>query len=316
MPDRADSPPDTDPRLDAAGRWCLRLAEGALGPEEQARFQAWLDADPENLRAFEDAVGVWRAVGETSLTPEVLGMRRDALHGFEAAKRERWGGAPGRRPARWIPAAAAAALLLVVGGAVAARLMLAPADYRTGVGERRVLVLRDGSKISLDAATEVKVRYTGHARRLWLERGRAKFDVAKDAARPFTVAAADKVVRATGTEFTVELLRGEVQVVLYEGHVAVLETGEGAKPEPLRLAGAAASGAKGPAVPVEADEVLTPGRELTAPVKAATAEVSPIDPVRSAAWEGGQLFFDHEPLATAVERMNRYSREKLGVGDA
>ena len=70
---------DTDAHLDAAGAWCLKLADGTLEPAERAGFQAWLEADPENRRALEDAVGVWRAVGDTSLTPELLALRRDAL---------------------------------------------------------------------------------------------------------------------------------------------------------------------------------------------------------------------------------------------
>src|SRR3546814_17339617 len=40
--------------------------------------------------------------------------------------------------------------------------------------------------------------------------------------RPFSVAAAGKIVVATGTEFSVELLGRETRVILYEGHVAVL----------------------------------------------------------------------------------------------
>ena len=172
---------DTDARLDAAGAWCLKLADGALEPAERARFQAWLDADPENRRALEDAVGVWRAVGDTSLTPELLALRRDALTGFEDANRARLRGPRRRGAGRWKSAlAAAACLALVVGGAWIVHFAFAPIDYRTGIGERRVAVLRDGSRLSLDAETEVKVRYSDGARRLWLERGRAKFDVAKD----------------------------------------------------------------------------------------------------------------------------------------
>jgi transmembrane sensor len=308
---RALTDQDTDPRLDEAGAWCLRLADGALEPADQTRFQAWLDADPENLRAFEDAVGVWRAVGDTSLTPELLALRRDALSGFETANRERW--RKRRRPplGRWIPTAVAACFVATLGGAWIVGTLLSPLDYKTGVGERRVVVLNDGSKLSLDAATEVKVRYSDKARQLWLEAGRAKFDVAKDPSRPFTVAAADKLVRATGTEFSVELVQGQVQVVLYEGHVAVFNHTDGAAPQPLKLA---APGSRALSA-VEADVVLTPGRELVAPVQVARAEVIPADPVRSLAWEGGQLAFAGETLASAVERVNRYSDRKLKIGD-
>jgi transmembrane sensor len=37
--------------------------------------------------------------------------------------------------------------------------------------------------------------------------------------------------------------------------------------------------------------------------------------VQSLSWEAGQLSFEDEPLASAVARMNRYSRTQLVVGD-
>src|SRR3546814_10479709 len=52
--------------------------------------------------------------------------------------------------------------------------------------------------------------------------------------RPFSVAAAGKIVVATGTEFSVELLGRETRVILYEGHVAVLN-GSAATRDTLKL---------------------------------------------------------------------------------
>ncbi len=162
-------------------------------------------------------------------------------------------------------------------------------------------------KLSLDAATRLDVRYRGARRELTLERGRAKFDVAKNPLRPFTVAAGDKLVVATGTEFSVELLRRQVRVILYEGHVSVLTKGAGASTDtPIRLAQHSAP----------ADQVLTPGRELVATIAAPVASVTLTDPARTLSWEGGQLVFVDEPLASAVERVNRYSSAKLEIGDA
>src|SRR5207245_1904198 len=46
-----------------------------------------------------------------------------------------------------------------------------------------------------------------------------------------------------------------------------------------------------------------------------SVRVMPADLSRSLSWETGQLNFLNEPLESAVERMNRYSRERLVVGD-
>ena len=120
--------------------------------------------------------------------------------------------------------------------------------------------------------------------------------------------AADEKVRATGTAFSVEILQGEVQVVLYQGHVAITRQVSGATaPQPLRLASRA-----GPTGPSAAS-----GDAVGTPVGAcAAAELVTIDPLKSLAWEEGQLVFDEEPLALAVDRVNRYTDHKLTLGDA
>jgi hypothetical protein len=70
-----------------------------------------------------------------------------------------------------------------------------------------------------------RVRMSGKQRELTLVRGRAKFDVAKDPLRPFTVVAGDKIVVATGTSFSVEMVGKDVRVLLYHGRVSVLDRG-------------------------------------------------------------------------------------------
>src|SRR3546814_6222189 len=83
--------------------------------------------------------------------------------------------------------------------------------------------------VSLDAATKVNVRMKEAGRQVELLAGRAKFDVAKDPQRPFTVAAGDKLVVAVGTSFSVELIDGQVRVILYEGQVEVRDRNSAVK---------------------------------------------------------------------------------------
>src|SRR6185312_13630366 len=178
------------------------------------------------------AASAWQAFDEVATLPEIVALRAEALESLRRANRGRWARSfVGRRGATlWI---AAALVVAIVAGGVWRYYV--PRAYVTGVGERRVVSLSDGSQVSLDAATEVDVRYLGDRRQLWLKRGRAAFTVAKDPLRPFSVAAADKVVVATGTRFSVELLHDQVHVVLYQGHVAVLDdTGQGPRPVLVR----------------------------------------------------------------------------------
>ena len=110
-----------------------------------------------------------------------------------------------------------------------------PDDYQTAAGERRVVTLADGSRLSLDASSEVTVQYRKHARDLHLLKGQARFDVAHDKSRPFSVVAGNQRVIATGTAFNIDMAGPKVFVTLIEGHVVVVNETEGATPAPQRL---------------------------------------------------------------------------------
>jgi transmembrane sensor len=291
--------PDRDER---AAFWCLSLLEGALTTADQAAFDRWL-AEPDNARAFAETTDVWNALDQVSDRPDIISLRSSALEMFRRENRRRWT----RQVApRWLWGGAVAASLALA--AVLAILLYTPTHiFRTAIGERQLAILEDGSKLSLDADTQVDVRMERGRRDLVLVRGRAKFDVAKDPLRPFSVAAGDKIVVATGTAFTVEMLDRRVHVLLYEGHVAVLDRDSHA---PVPRTGSRA-GSK-----ATADQMLLPGRELVMPLGATSGTVEPADVPQSLSWESGQLMFDDEPLVSAVARVNRYSKEQVRIGDA
>lgn len=296
-------------RDEQASDWCCRLAEGQLTFEEEEEFEAWLIADPANQVALERMVSVWQGVGAIANAPPLIGERANALEAMRQAHVRRQRLSLLRRWQRPIAMAAGLAALLV---AALFFLLDDSQRYETGTGERRFVALSDGSTLSLDAASAVAVDYDDNRRALTLLAGRAKFDVAKDPLRPFTVTAGDKMVVATGTAFSVELLRREMRVILYEGAIAVVKPSQGpAPPAPVRLA-AAPTGAPPPL----ADQALKPGSELVSELGAETAEVAPADVERSLSWEGGRLSFIDEPLAKAVERVNRYARQHIAIDPA
>lgn len=285
-----------------AAMWCLALADGGLSIDDQRAFDAWI-ADEDNSRVFEEALRVWRAADQAAELPEIIRVRTQALQRFRRVNGRRWNR---RLPGRWFWAAGLAAMLALAFGAS----LLNPSalSYQTGVGERQVAMLSDGTRLSLDADTRVDVRLRETGRDLTLVRGRAKFDVARDPLRPFSVTAGGKVVVATGTSFSVELLRNEARVLLYEGHVAVLDR--------ATTAGSLAR-ARAPRAAPPGFTALEPGRELVVALDSplVAPRMQAADPVRSLTWEGGQLNFDDEPLASAVERVNRYSDRKVVLGD-
>jgi transmembrane sensor len=297
-------------RAEEAALWCVKFSEGRMTREAQQQFAEWLEERPEHRAAFEQAAGAWQEVHAAEASPDFLPLRLEALEGLQQRHRLR-----AARLARWSwrrRTMAAAAVLLAFAGPIVWWIQH-PTTYATGLGERRSVELPDGSAVSLDAATRVTVRYTVHGRELHLLAGRAKFDVAKDPLRPFSVAAGDRVVVATGTEFSVELVNRRVEVVLYEGHVSVL--------------GPAATIAASPALQTHAAkrhvertasqslQELAPGHVLDAAIAKPEVAIAAIDGTKSLEWEAGQLEFVDEPLVFAIERMNRYPGPRMSVAD-
>ncbi|MDZ3831878.1 MAG: FecR domain-containing protein [Sphingopyxis sp.] len=288
-----------DEAAETAALWCIRLSEGELAENEWAVFEAWL-AEPGHAELFQEAATVWRSSGEVGDWPQLIALRTEALTTFRRLGQRRWFVGKPRR-VQWIAAAATVLLTLAVS---LGWYLNRPREYETHVGERQVAVLDDGSRASLDAVTAMNVRMQADGRQVELLHGRAKFDVAKDPLRPFTVVAGDKLIVAVGTSFSVELIDREVRVILYEGQVEVRDRNDRAPSD------ASASAA------VPGRHLLTPGAELVEAMGSAVpARITRPDLTQSLSWESGLLNFDDEPLASAVERMNRYSARKIRLVD-
>ena len=156
-------------------------------------------------------------------------------------------------------------------------------EYLTGQGERRVITLADGSRVSLDSNSGVTVKYTDNARMLHLLYGQARFDVTHDVERPFSVVAGGQKVIATGTSFNIDLGGPGVLVTLIEGHVVVVDERTGAN----------SVKSVAPRQTVE----LNAGQQLEAEPEQSPA-VEPANVQRVTAWMNGQLMFDDESRAS------------------
>ena len=282
-----------DAVLDAAAAWRMRVDEPGWSLADEQALAAWLAEDDSHAQAFARTGQVWDFFEEHAAAPEMMRARRDAIDRAQRRAGHRWAGAGwllrAPAPAR-IAAGIAAAVVL---GAGAWPLVDGVDVYRTGFGERRVVTLDDGSKLSLDGRTRIEVRYTKGARELKLVAGQARFDVARDPLRPFKVAARDQTVVATGTAFNIDVSAPMVCVTLIEGRAIVLDR-DALKAKPVELRG---------------------GQQLVAPVDAPPV-VEVADLGEATAWQQGKIIFDDEPLAQAVERVNRYSERQVVVADA
>jgi transmembrane sensor len=264
--------------LEEAGTWFALLHATDRKEDIPRGFRRWLALDPQNEAAFELVTHGWEVSHRLSRQPLAL-PRRWQKAGFRAGF------------ARAVTAVAAASAI-AIGGIV---WHSTRAGVATEIGEQRIVTLEDGTRISLNTDTRMRVRYGSRQRLVELEKGEALFEVAREPARPFVVDAADRRVTALGTSFIVRRDAQRLSVTLVEGNVAVAPIGTAVLDE------------RRPAV-----QTLRPGQRVTFAKDVAPSLDSPrIDQI--SAWRKGQVEMDHMPLGAAATEMNRYSELKLIV---
>jgi transmembrane sensor len=291
---------EVDPSaLSAAAAWRVRVADGMTGGD-WAEFELWIE-NARNAQAFAAADGAWRVFDDVAAEPEIVLLRSRALQGARKAARQRWiNGSAAKKMFRLI-GPVAAGIILTVALVLGLAAQHPDRKYATAPGERRMIRLEDGSRVVLDEDTEVTTHFSRQARSLQLLRGQARFEVAHDVQRPFSVTARTHSIVAVGTIFNVDLLDSKLLVTLVEGRVLVRPSGQ--------------AGASAPTRGAEPVLTLSAGEQLIQQVGVPTVVVPHVNPGEASAWQHGKLIFDNELLSDAVARVNRYSHAKLAVAD-
>jgi transmembrane sensor len=295
-----------------AAEWLVKVDEDGT-PEASRKLAAWLASNPRHRAAFLRISTAWRRAdvmrrlaqpGELA-DPDLLAperppaaesitepVRAEPVH-LEPSRvtpiRPHVHELPPAPPDRSrVAIAAGLGVFLIGGGAWLAHTARGTQTYATAIGEFHRVALDDGSGISLNTNTRVRVSFTKTERRVELVQGEAQFEVAHDTQRPFLVHAGNTVVRAVGTAFVVRLRNREsVDVLVTEGRVAI-------NPPSQNLVSA------GQLALVRNDSITTRSVD---------------DITRRLAWTEGMLIFAGETLADAVADFNRYNHRKLVIAD-
>lgn len=267
-----------------AAHWFNLQRSGDMTLDDELRFHEWLDQSDLHRDAYRLVDRAWMIAGTIPQDPEMLGEPEPV-----AVRRSPW-----RRHL-----AMAASLLLVVAVSWGVYQMGVPGfggakdqHFRTGVGQTTTVTLPEGSIVTLDSETEMRLHESPRERRVDLVGGRAFFRVAADPSRPFVVNAGGKSVRAIGTAFEVSFEHGNMVVTLAEGKVRVEEAAAGT--------GSGTDMAPGGQLVIGADHNWTLRR---------------VDVAKETSWTEGRLIFMRDPLSEAVAEMNRYSTRKLAFKD-
>lgn len=292
---------------DLAASWYARLAGGCADPAQQRAFEQWYDADACHREAWERVERAAQRADEFALTPEARAMVAQALaqpardapvageHAVASENRFAASDLSERGRSRNLVLASLVGVVLALGaGAYVFNKSPLAADgnaanavvLASGAADApRQFTLEDGSQVTLDAASQVRVAAGSGGRTLELLRGQAFFSVAKDRAHPFTVTSNGYRVTALGTRFDVDLRDGGVDVGLVEGSVRV-EALQGKR-----------------------SWLLEPGMLLSIRGNAARIIDGAADDARG--WIDGFISFDDAPLGEVVAKLNRHLDHRL-----
>lgn len=94
--------------------------------------------------------------------------------------------------------------------------------YTTATGERRDMVLADGSEMAMNTASRVQVKFDAQQRLLKHLAGEIWLQTAPDAVRPFLVTTEHGQLRALGTRFLVRDEEKSTRLSVFEGAVEVI----------------------------------------------------------------------------------------------
>lgn len=254
-------------------------------PALQREFEEWLRADPAHFEAYQAVETTWH---ETEKPGQRLAEKEADelaiyLKEMDKAKSD-------KKTFRRLSILSVVLALLLGGGVWLERpgfFQNLTADFTTERGERRTVMLSDGSSVLLDADSALADEYTSAERRVRLIRGGAFFDV-RPSSTPFIVEAANGEVRVLGTGFDVRLLDDGGLVTLEHGSVSVSIDHE------------------------SRTTVLEPGQQVRFGAGGIDA-VQNVELQDALAWRGGRFIFYRARLADVVQVIQRYRRGRVVI---
>jgi transmembrane sensor len=167
-----------------------------------------------------------------------------------------------------------------------------PVVLTTDVGEQLTYILPDQSTVVLNTDSRLQVYFGAHKRHLRLEKGEARFIVAQDHKRPFSVDTPNASITDIGTTFNVYVSGQGTNVSVLQGRVILSPT---AAPT-MSLA-------------LDADQQ----GEVTPTGALLSGGSRPL--LHAKEWLKHRLVFKGEPAAEIVSEISRYYKQRIRIVD-
>jgi transmembrane sensor len=293
--------PNREQVYDQASLWIARLDRQLTTAEEQA-LRHWLAENDEHKTVFLEMAQLWDKMDSLSRLADLFQAPKPQqqtrfTHGYFAIA----------------ASIAIAALALVMNFSSLINnpfsnqhLTLVEAVYETPIGQHNTMLLPDGSRLMVNTNSRVRVQYTADARLFFLERGELNIEVAKDASRPLSVIARNKIVQAVGTAFNVRIHNEDhVELLVTHGKVLVAQQTEAKNSEqklPKRL-------------PTNSLAVSSGEKILLGSTQKTVAKIDAADVAAELSWREGNLVFRGETLEQALKEISRYTAMEFEIQD-
>lgn len=279
---------------DEALEWIVKIDQGNLSDQDKLHLNVWLNVDESHRQALRHAAEMWDNLESLSVLAEVFPL--DSEQAVQPSwYRQHYLGST-------IAAVLLLALVLWFPQYYQKPIVDSAQHYQTALNEQSKITLPDGSQMTLNALSQVRVSYSEAQRSIELLAGEAHFKVASNAQRPFVVYAGDGLVRAVGTAFSVKLKAEGVDVRVAEGIVEVV-AGVGEQRGATRTA--SLSGVR----------VESGGEANYQDVVNKVEYVDAAVLANKLAWTDGKWVFQGETLAEVIGEASRYSGRSISIND-
>lgn len=295
--------------------WIAQLNGDEVSEKDLAAFREWVNRSPAHQKEIQELSELWSELNMlTVMDDSILQADRVSKQLRNRHSLKQWRGRlalPALTGAMAMAALLAFPMMIQVQNETSTYQanVNVPLVFKTTKGENQVHSLEDGSIITLNTDSHIEVNFTKDQRDVRLLKGEALFSVAHDAGRPFLVFADDGIVRAVGTEFSVHLTNGAIDVLVSEGSVEISTL----KPTKPTASLTKISTGRGK---VASLGIIKAGH--TARMKASTASIANLSTEAIDAelsWRTGRLEFTGEVLEAAIAEYTRYTDLNIIISD-
>ncbi len=271
----------------------LKSFDGRTTPLQRSLLADWLQ-HPANVEQYYECLDEWERANPQFIPDTASAFRRSLRQpvsgidlGSPPVSRSVWGR---------LLLVASVSLTLLTGGAWLLREPLLYVRHHTAFGELRTLTLPDGSRVTLNANTSLRLsrwRFTRN-REVWLT-GEAEFSVRHlQSDQPFLVYTPDNLaIRVLGTEFVVYSRQWGSKVALTQGSVQLRNSKKGLQ-KPL---------------------TIKPGDVVALPREGRVTlhHRQRMDP--HTAWKDHRFIFENTPLTEVADKVAEQFGVKVDIAD-